>query len=97
MLNHPSPLLWVHLKFRDVRVPAIVDTGSQFSCIRVDVIKYVHLTGHPSFVFSCDINYLLVESTKGHVTNAVKLHFGLLSFSWTQEFKILQNGLFRPY
>ena len=75
-------------------MPAIVDTGAQFSCIRVDVIEYLHLTGHPSSVFLCDLNCLLADCTKGHVTNAVKLHFGLLSFSWTHEFKILQNGPF---
>jgi hypothetical protein len=37
------------------------------------------------------VNCLLADGTKGRVTNAVKLHFGLLSFSWTYEFKILQN------
>ena len=75
-------------------MPAIVDTGAQFSCIRVDVIEYLHLSGHPASVFPWDVNCLLADGTKGHVANAVKLHFGLLSFSWTQEFKILQNGPF---
>ena len=58
------------------------------------MVEYLHLTGHPASVFSCNVNCLLADGTRGRVTNAVKLHFGLLSFSWTYEFKILQNGPF---
>jgi len=41
----PDALLWVLLNFKLGKVPALVDTGAQFSCIRADVIEYLYLRG----------------------------------------------------
>jgi len=46
-----SPLLWVTLSLKERNIPAIVDTGAQFSCVRSDVIEYLYLTGEPCIFF----------------------------------------------
>jgi hypothetical protein len=88
-----SPLLWVTLSVKERNLPAVVDTGAHFSCIRSDVIEYLHLTGEPCSFRPCHVSCLLADGTVGQVSNAVRLHVGLLSFSWDYEFKIL-NGPF---
>jgi len=92
--NTTSPLLWVTLSVKERNIPAFVDTGATFSCIQSDVIEYLHLTGEPCSFLPCHVSCLLEDGTVGQVSNAVRLHVGLLSFSWDQEFKILNNGPF---
>jgi len=58
------------------------------------VIEYLHLTGTPCSLKPCNLNCLLADGTKSQITNTADLHFGVLSFSWTHEFKILPNGPF---
>ena len=90
-----NPLLRVALNLKDRSIRAIVDNGAQFSCIRSDVIEYLHLTGETCSFSTCHLDCLLADRTKGMVSNAVKLHLGLLSFTWTHEYKILDGGPFR--
>ena len=71
-----------------------MDTGAQFSCIRSDVIEYLYLRGERCVFSPCSVTCLLADGRKGQVSNAVRLHVGLLSFSWDQEFKILDEGPF---
>ena len=82
------------LSVKERKIPAIVDTGAQFSCIRSDVIEYLYLTGLPCSFLPCHLNCLLADGTRGQISNAVKLHVGLLSFSWDHEFKVLNEGPF---
>ena len=72
------------------QVPALVDTGAQFSCIQSDVIEYLYLRGEYCVFLPC----LLADGRKGQVSNAVKLHAGLFSFSWDHEFNVLNEGPF---
>jgi hypothetical protein len=37
--------LWVMLEFKTGKVPTLIDTGAQFSCIRSDVSKFLHQGG----------------------------------------------------
>ena len=43
-----DPLLWVVFEMKTGRVPALVDKGAQFSCIRADVAEFLFLMGEPS-------------------------------------------------
>ena len=92
--NATRPLLWVKLSLKERYIPAIVDTGAQFSCIRTDVIEYLVLTGEPHSLRPCQVNCVLADGTTACVSNAVKLHVGLMSFSWDYEFKVLNAGPF---
>ena len=89
-----SPLLWVTLSLKGRNIPAIVDTGAQFSCDRSDVVEYLYLTGEACSFLPCHVSCLLADGTVGQVSNVVKLHVGVLSFSWNHEFKILNDGPF---
>ena len=82
------------LKLKVGEVSALVDTGAQFSCIRSDVLEYLYLRGEPCVFFPCSVTCLLADGKKGQVSNAVRLHVGLLSFSWYHEFKVLNEGPF---
>jgi hypothetical protein len=75
-------------------IPAIIDTGAQFSCVRADVVEYLYLCGEPCVFSQCDVTCVLADGKKGHVSNAAKLRVGLLSFTWCQEFKVLNEGPF---
>jgi hypothetical protein len=92
--NTARPLLWVKLSLRERKIPAIIDTGAQFSCVRSDVVEYLALTGEPYSLRSCRVKYLLADSTTALVSNVVKLHVGLMSFTWDYEFKMLDAGPF---
>ena len=73
---------------------ALVDTGAQFSCIRSDVIEYLYHRGERCVFSSCSIGCLLADGKRIHISDAVSLRVGLLSFTWNQEFKILKGGPF---
>jgi hypothetical protein len=82
------------LQLKVGKVPALVDTGALFSCVCSDVVEYLYLTGEPCVFTPCSVMCLLADGWRGKVTNMVKLHVRLLSFSWDHEFKILNEGPF---
>jgi hypothetical protein len=88
-----SPL-WVMLQLKVGMVPAFVDTGAQFSCVRADVAEFLYLTGEPCDFSSCSVVCVLADGKRCEVTNAVKLHVKFLDFSWDHELKILNGGSF---
>ena len=75
-------------------MPALVDTGAQFSCIRSDVIEYLYTRGGSCDFLPCSLTCLLADGRKAQVNNAAKLHVRLLAFSWDHELKILDEGPF---
>jgi hypothetical protein len=75
-------------------IPAVIDTGTQFSCVRADVAEYLYLCGESCVFTPCAVTCILADGKKGQVSNAAKLHVGLLSFNWDQEFKVLNEGPF---
>ena len=89
-----TDLLWVSLKMKIGEIPTLMDTGAQFSCIRSDVIEYLYLRGERCMFSSCSMGCLLADGKRSHISDAVGLHVGLLSFTWNQEFKILKGGPF---
>jgi len=76
------------------KVPALVDTGNQFLCIRSDVIEYLYLANDPCKFCSCTVSCTLADGTRCKITNAVRLHLKLLKFTWDHEFKVLNGGPF---
>ena len=90
----PSTLLWVGLNFKVGRVPALIDPGAQFSCVRSDVVDYLSQRGEDCTFLPCSVTCLLADGSKVQVIGAVRLHVRLLSFSWDHEFKILNDGPF---
>jgi hypothetical protein len=74
-------------------IPALIDTGAQFTRIRADVVEHHYLRGEPCVCTSCSVTCVLADGKKGHVSNAAKLHVGL-SFAWDHEFKVLNEGPF---
>jgi len=92
-VSRNSPL-WVNLELKVGKVPALIDTGAQFSCIRSDVAEFLNLWEEPCVVTPCSVTCLLADGQCCEVTEAVKLHVKLLPFSWDHEFKVLRGGLF---
>jgi hypothetical protein len=69
------------LELRVGKVPALVDTGAQFSCVRSDVAEYLYLRGEPCTFTLCRVTCSLADGRRCEVTDAVNLHVKLLSFS----------------
>ena len=80
------------LDFKVGKVPALVDTGAQFSCIRSDLAEFLSSSGESCEFKQCKVSCLLADGTRSEITDAVELHVKLLEFSWTFEFKILKGG-----
>jgi len=80
------------LRLKAGKVPALVDTGAQFSCVLSDVAEFLYLTGEPCVFSPCSVCCVLADGTRGEVTNAVRLHVKLLDFAWDYEFKVLNGG-----
>jgi hypothetical protein len=57
-------------------------------------VEYLYLRAEPCVFTSCSVTCVLVDGKKVHVSNAAKLHVGLLSFTWDHEFKVLNEGPF---
>jgi hypothetical protein len=70
----------------------LIDTGTQFSCIRSDVAEFLYLMEEPCVFTSCSLMCLLADGQRCEVTDAVRLHVKILSDSWNSEFKILGGG-----
>ena len=90
----PDAPFWVMLELHVGKIPALIDTGAQFSCVPSDVPEFLHLIGEPCTFTSFSVTCLLADGRRCKVTDAVKLHAKLLSFSWDHEFKVLKEGLF---
>jgi len=90
----PAPLLWVGLNLKIGNIPALVDTGTQFSCVRSEVIDYLYHRGERCTFFPCTLSCLLSDGSKIQVSDAVSLHVRLLSLSWDHNFKVLNGGPF---
>jgi len=82
------------LELKAGRVPALVNTGAQFSCLRSDVVDYLSQNGEVCTCLPCSVTFVLADGRKAQVKGAVRLHVRLLSFSWNHEFKILHDGPF---
>ena len=89
-----DPLLWVVLELRTGKVPALVDTGAQFSCIGADIAEFLFLMGEPPTFAACSVSCALSDGQRYQVTDAMTLRVKLLSFSWRHEFKVLNGGPF---
>jgi len=76
----PASLLWVGLNLKIGKIPALVDTGAQFSCVRSDVIDYLYHRGERCTFFPCTLSCLLADGSKAQGIDAVRLHVRLLSF-----------------
>jgi hypothetical protein len=87
-------LLWVPLEFKVGKVPALIDTGAQFSYVCTDVAELLYLMGEPCVFILCWVTCALADGQRCQVTNAVRLLIRLLSFSWQHEFKVLNGGPF---
>jgi hypothetical protein len=58
-------------QFKMGRIPALVDTGAQFSCIRSDVIEYLYAMGENSKFSSCSAECVLADGKVCKVSDAV--------------------------
>jgi len=84
--------LWVVLKLKSGSIPALVDTGAQFSCIRTEVAEYLRRVGEPCVFEPCLVGCILADGTRCDVTNSVRLQVKLSDFTWKHEFKLLNGG-----
>ena len=89
-----NPPLWVKLDFKTTQIPLLVDTGSQFSCIRKDVVHSLVDLGFNVKRSECRLSCHLANGLSCEIREVVQLHFLLGIFSWTHQFKILQEGSF---
>ena len=88
----PAPLLWVVLDLKAGKIPALVDTGAQFSCVRLDVLEFLREKGENCNPVPCPLTCVLGDGKTALVSNAVRLRVGLLRFTWNYEFKILEES-----
>ena len=89
-----NPPLWMKLDFKTVQIPSLVDTGAQFSCIRKDVVQSLIDLGLKVKRSECRLTCHLANGLSCEIREMVQLHFLLGTFSWTHQFKILQEGPF---
>jgi hypothetical protein len=75
-------------------MPALVDTGAQFSCIRADIAEFLYLMGEPSNFTACSVSWVLADGQRRQVTNAMNTRVKLLSFTWRHEFRVFNGGPF---
>jgi hypothetical protein len=87
-------LLWVPLKFKVGEVPAVIDTGAQFYCVRQDVADFLHSVGEKCMFSPCSLSCILADGQRCDVTRTVEFHVKLLEFTWNHEFKVLKGGPF---
>jgi len=65
--------LWLILELKTGKVPALVDTGAQLSCIRSDVAEFLYLREKTCAFSSCSLSCLLADGKQCEVTDAQKL------------------------
>jgi len=73
-------LLWVAIELSVGWIPALVDTGSRFSCVWAGVAQFLYLMNEPCS-FTCSVTCPLADRQRCQVTNAVELRVKLLSFA----------------
>jgi len=86
--------LWVMVRLKCGKIPALLDTGAQSSCIRSDIAEFLHLAGETCVFKPCSISYVLANGTQCKVERIVKLRFKILGFSWDHHFHVLEGGSF---
>jgi len=86
--------LWVMVGLKRGKIPALLDTGAQSSCIRSDIAEFLLLAGETRVFKTCSINYVLANGTQCKVEKIVKLRVKILGFSWDHPFHVLEGGLF---
>jgi hypothetical protein len=72
--------LWVMLEFKTGNMPAFVDTGAQFSCVRSDVIEFIYMRGKLCTFFSFSVSCFQTDGQRSELTDAVKINIKILSF-----------------
>jgi hypothetical protein len=65
---------WVMLQLKGGSIPALIDTGAQFSCVRSDIGEYLYLMGEPCVFGSYSVGCVLADGTRCDLTNSVRLH-----------------------
>jgi hypothetical protein len=84
----------VKLDFKLTQIPCLVDTVAQFSCIRKDVVQSLIDCSLKMKKSQCRLTYHLANGLSCEIREMVQLHFMSWTFSWTYQFKILQEGPF---
>jgi len=72
--------LWVMLEFKTGNVPAFVDTGAQFSCVRSDVIEFIYMREKPCTFSSFSVSCFQTDGQRSELTDAVKINIKFPSF-----------------
>jgi hypothetical protein len=85
---------WTIVRVSVGEVPALIDTGAQFLCVRKDVIEFLREKGETCKVTSCAVTCELADESRNKVTEMLKLRIKLLSFIWDYEFKVLNESPF---
>ena len=52
----PDSPLWFMLELTVGKIPALVDTGAQLSCILSDVVEYLYFTEEPCKYLQCAVS-----------------------------------------
>jgi len=76
------------------KIPALLDTGAQSSCIRSDIAEFLRLAAETRVFKPCSINYVLANGTQYKVEKILKLVVKILGFSWDHHFHVLEGGSF---
>jgi hypothetical protein len=58
---------WMMAEFKVGRIPTLVDTGAQFSCIREDVVEHFRRKGYPDKVVSCRMTCVMADGKRNTV------------------------------
>jgi hypothetical protein len=75
-------------------IPALVDTGSQFSCVRLDVLECLKCSDIYCKSLPCDLSCILANGSVCRVKEKVGLHVKLSGVSWDHDFKVLNVAPF---
>jgi hypothetical protein len=88
------PPLQIGLQVGSGIIPALVDTGSQFSCVRSDVLEFLKCSDVYCKSSPCDVSCILANGSVCRVEEKVSLHAKLSGFSWDHDFKVLNVAPF---
>ena len=86
--------LWIVWKLKSGSILALVDTGAQFSCIRIEVAEYLRRVGESCVFEPFLVGCILADGTRCAVTNSVRLQVKVFYFTWKYGFKLLKVGTF---
>jgi hypothetical protein len=91
---HDKSPLGMAVNFKVAEVMSVVDTGSQFTCIRRDVMNTLMKKGLRVQKQLCHISYKVADGSRCEIKEAGLIHFNVGLYSWDFQFKILERG---PY